>query len=152
MARPAMSVDVTAKNLTKEEIALRKESEAKLRGKSDKIKPPAYLNSNAKKIFNYIVKEMEESGILSNLDIYVLAICATSLDRIQEAERLLNEDMFNKNARIVKSDYTKEFFRCCNELSLSPQARAKIGNINVQAAKEAEDPLLKALRGESVDE
>ena len=41
----------------------------------------------------------------------------------------------------------KDFFRCCNELGLSPQSRAKLANINVQAAQQEEDPLLTLLRG-----
>ena len=46
----------------------------------------------------------------------------------------------------TKDKYTKDLYRCCNELCLSPQARAKIGSLAVQAAKQREDPLLKALR------
>ena len=42
-----------------------------------------------------------------------------------------------------KEKYTKDFFRCCNELCLSPQSRAKLANLNVQAQEE--DPLMKAL-------
>ena len=49
----------------------------------------------------------------------------------------------------AKDKYTKDLFRCCSELSLSPQSRAKLGNINVQASKDNEDPLLKVLRGGS---
>ena len=44
----------------------------------------------------------------------------------------------------LKETYTKAFFRYCNELSLSPQSRAKLANINAQAAAE-ENPLLKVL-------
>ena len=33
------------------------------------------------------------------------------------------------------------------ELSLSPQALAKLGNINLEAQKENSDPLLKVLNG-----
>jgi phage terminase small subunit len=41
----------------------------------------------------------------------------------------------------------KEFFRCCNELSLSPQSRAKLASINVNAEINKEDPLLRILGG-----
>ena len=44
----------------------------------------------------------------------------------------------------TKDSYTKAFFRYCNELSLSPQSRAKLANINLQASNE-ENPLIKAL-------
>ena len=40
-----------------------------------------------------------------------------------------------------------EFFRICNELCLSPQARAKLANINANAEAEKVDPLLSIIRG-----
>lgn len=139
-----------SKNLTKEEYEARKRAEEKLKGGNDNIKPPTYLNKNARKIFKYIVDELESSGILTNLDIYVLASCSVAIDRIQESEKILNNDLLNKDALRIKESYMKEFFRCCNELSLSPQSRAKLANINVNAQTEKEDPLLKALKGDDI--
>ena len=150
MARPSKSVKVMSKNLTKEEKALRLETEEKLKGGADSISPPTYLNARQKKIFNYIIEQLEESGILGNLDIYILSQASISIDRLQQIERMINKDsvkLFDKNILKAKSEYTKDFFRCCNELSLSPQSRAKLGNINLQAEQEKEDPLLKVLAG-----
>lgn len=152
MARPCRSVELTSKHLTKEEIRVRKENEQKLRGGADKIKPPSYLNSKQKKIFKYIVEELRNSEILSNLDIYILVTCSLAIDRLQEIEKIINSDiekLGDKSLMSAKDKYTKDLFRCCNELSLSPQSRAKLGNINVQASKDSEDPLLKVLRGGS---
>ncbi|MBS4539815.1 phage terminase small subunit P27 family [Clostridium sp. D2Q-11] len=154
MARPAKSVDVMSKNLTKEEYEARKAAEESLKGGSDKIKPPIYLNDKAKSIFNYIVEELKESGILTNLDVYILATCANAIVRIQEAEEILNEGLFEKDGKVknalrVKESYTKEFFRCTNELSLSPQSRAKLANINIQKQLEKDDPVLKLLGGDN---
>lgn len=150
MARPSKSVKIMSKNLTKEEKALRLETEEKLKGGADSISPPTYLNARQKKIFNYIIEQLEESGILGNLDIYILSQASISIDRLQQIERMINKDsvkLFDKNVLKAKSEYTKDFFRCCNELSLSPQSRAKLGNINLQAEQEKEDPLLKVLAG-----
>lgn len=151
MARPCKSVNAMSKKLTKEEKEVRKETENKLKGEADKISPPKYLNKNQKKIFRNIVKELKESGILGNLDIYILSTCAISLDRMQTIEGKINEKpdlIYSKDLRLANDKYTKDFFRCCNELSLSPQARAKFANINLEAEKEKEDPLLKVLRGD----
>lgn len=150
MARPSKSVKVISKNLTKEEKAIRELTEEKLKGGADKITPPKYLNNNQKKIFKRIVDLLKESGILGNVDVYILTQTAIAIDRLQEIERLINEDtsrMFDKEVMSAKDKYTKDFFRCCNELSLSPQSRAKLGNINLQAKQQQEDPLLKVLRG-----
>lgn len=148
MGRPTKAVDTLSKNLTKEEYEARKNAEEKLKGGTDKIKPPTHLNAKQKKIFRYIVDELKESEILTNLDIFILENCAISIERLQTVERILNKNLMDKNALRIKESYTKEFFRCCNELSLSPQSRAKLANINVNAQAEREDPLIKALRGE----
>ncbi len=150
MARPSKSVKVMSKNLTKEERESRLKTEEKLKGGSDNISPPTYLNIRQKKIFNYIIEQLKESGILGNLDIYILSQASIAIDRLQQIEKIINKDMnkiYDKELMKAKAEYTKDFFRCCNELSLSPQSRAKLGNINLQAEKEKEDPLLQILAG-----
>lgn len=152
MARPSKSVKVMSKNLTKEEKELRLETEEKLKGGADNISPPTHLNSSQKKIFNYIIEQLKESGILGNLDAYILSQAAISIDRLQKIEKMINKDInkiYDKDLLKAKSEYTKDFFRCCNELSLSPQSRAKLGNINLQAKERDEDVLLKVLAGGS---
>lgn len=150
MARPSKSVKTMSKNLTKEEKEIRLQTEEKLKGGADNISPPEHLNDRQKKIFDYIVDELKASGILGNLDIYILSACSIAIDRLQEIEKLINEDiskLFNKDLMSAKDKYTKDFFRCCNELSLSPQSRAKLGNINLQVKQQKEDLLLKVLAG-----
>lgn len=150
MGRPSKSVNTMSKNLTKEEIQIRTEVENKLKGSSDNISPPSHLNARQKKIFTYIVNELKVSGILGNLDIYILSSCAIAIDRLQQIEKMINKDiekLFDKGLMSAKEKYSKEFFRCCNELSLSPQSRAKLGTINLDAKKKAEDPLLQVLNG-----
>ena len=105
------------------------------------------------KLFNGIVDYLMPSGILGNIDIYTLAQAAISIDRIQECERHINEfGVVNEEGKPsaylkVKDSYMKEFFRLCNELSLSPQSRAKLANINASVEKEQQDPLLKIIQG-----
>jgi len=145
-----MSVATTSKHLTHEERKARQEQENKLKGKADKLKPPTYLNSHQKKIFKYIVSELESSGILGNLDLYILTTVSIAIDRLQEIETMINEDItnaFSNNVIGAKKKYTDDLYRCCNELSLSPQARAKLGNINIETQKQKSDPLLQVLAG-----
>lgn len=146
MARPAMSPKITSKHLTKAEIEAKSTAEDKLKGTSDELTPPEYLTPSQISIFDYIVKNLEASGILGNLDVYVLAECSICIDRMQEIERTINEagSIIPSLVRL-KETYTKAFFRYCNELSLSPQSRAKLANINAQAASAEENPLLKVL-------
>ena len=146
MARPAMSAKTTSKHLTKSEIDAKGGTEDKLRGSADKLRPPSYLTKEQKKIFRFIVGELEASGILGNLDVYVLTECSIALDRMRVIESRINQEFEQITAAALmsaKERYTKSFFRCCNELCLSPQSRAKMGNLSSAAAEE--NPLIKAL-------
>jgi P27 family predicted phage terminase small subunit len=150
MVRPSKSIKTMSKNLTKEEIAVRTYAEEKLKGEADSISPPNHLNAGQKKIFSYIVDELKASEILGNLDIYILSTCAIAIDRMQQIEKMINKDitkLLDKSLMSAKDKYTKDFFRCCNELSLSPQSRAKLGTINLQSQQKEDDPLLKVLAG-----
>ncbi len=150
MSRPSKSTVLTSKHLTKEEAFAKKEIEAKLKGNSDKILPPKTLTKSQKKIFNHIVNELKASGILGNLDVYVLSTISIAIDRMNWIEAEINENaykIYDVDLMRAKEKYTKDFYRCCNELSLSPQSRAKISNINIKAKKDKDDPLLIALKG-----
>lgn len=133
MGRPAKSMAVSDGKISLEEKRERQKIEDSLKGSSDKIKPSTYLSKNQKKIFKNIVKELEKSKILGNLDIYILNQAAISIDRLQILDKKANDDVslsLDKDFKSAHDMYTKQFFRCCNELCLSPQARARL-SINI---------------------
>lgn len=135
MARPAKSARVKTGTIPKEEEAQRLELEDKLKGKRDKLIPPLYLTESQMAIFNYIMGELQEADILGNLDLFILAQTAIAVDRIQDFDRKANEQpgLLMTNAfRQARSEASKEYFRCCNELCLSPQSRAKLSIAKVQ--------------------
>ena len=151
MVRPSKSVEVMSKHLTKEEIRIRSENQDIVKGNSDNIVPSQKLNENQEKLFDFIIDELKASNILSNLDRFILTKCVISIERLQYIENIINKKpqvMMNKDLMSAKDKYDKDFYRCCNELCLSPQSRAKISNINQSVKDKEEDPLLKALRGE----
>lgn len=148
MGRPCKSVATQSKKMSKEEREERLELENRLKGDSDNIVPPDYLTENQKNIFYKIVEELRTSNILSNLDVFILTTCAISIDRLHQIEQMINENIdliADKSLLSAKDKYTKDLFRCCNELSLSPQSRAKMANINLQAKEKEEDKLLQIL-------
>ena len=153
MARPTKSITTRTGHMSKSEIDARIEYEVKLRGESDKIRPPSFLSKEQKRLFKGIVDYLTPSGILGNIDIHILTHTAITIDRINECERQLNENgLLDEEGKPsaylkMKSNYMKEFFRLCNELSLSPQSRAKLANINVGVEKEKQDPLLRIIQG-----
>lgn len=150
MARPSKSAKTLhPKSQTKDEINKRIEVEEKLKGNADKIVPSSRLNANQKKIFSYIVSEMQASELLGNLDTFILETASIAIDRLQGIEKLINQDfdrICDKELMAAKNKYTSDFFKCCNELSLSPSSRAKMGIMTLNKAEEESDPLLKVLK------
>lgn len=156
MARPCKSIEGQSRHNSKEDIEKRKETENKLRGLADKIEfPPEYLTEEQKLIYKEIFNELKASQILSNLDIYILSSCSIAIDRLQYIEQIINKNpraLMNKELMSAKDKYNKDFYRCCNELSLSPQSRAKFGSLSLKAKDESEDAVLKALQDDEDDE
>lgn len=156
MARPCKNIEAQSRHNSKEEIEKRKEAENKLKGLADKIEfPPEYLSEDQKKIYREIFEELKASQILSNLDVYILASCSIAIDRLQFIETTINKNpkaIMNKELMSAKDKYNKDFYRCCNELSLSPQSRAKFGSLSLKAKDENEDAVLKALMDDEEDE
>lgn len=152
MARPCKSAKIlTECSQTKEEINIRIEKEELIRGKADNIVPSMELTESQMQLFNFIVSELKASEILSNLDTFLLTKAAVAIDRLHFIEGLVNKNpkvLFNKDIMSKKDSYDKDFYRCCNELCLSPQSRAKIANININTKNAEEDAVVKALRGE----
>ena len=145
MARPCKSAAVlTDYSQTKAETEFRLKQEEKLRGDGEIIEPE-YLNERQSQIFNAIKDGMVEAGVLGSLDVYVLTECAIAIDRMQTIEEMVNENsdlLFDGKLMATKEKYTRAFCRYTNELSLSPQSRAKLANIKLDAAQKEGDPLL----------
>lgn len=154
MARPCKPASVlTDKSQTKAEIAERDAIEKKLRGDKVKLTPPRHLNADQKKIFRKIVSWLKDSEVLGSADVNIIAVTAIAIDRISAIEQLVNDDpklMLNTALMGTKDRYTKDFFRGCNELGLSPQSRAKFANI--KASKKEDDPLMKILAASLEDD
>lgn len=150
MSRPCKVVDSQSRHSTKEEIEARKAAEESIKSLDDKIHiPPEYLSENQKGIYGFVIGELKRTGILTNLDVYILSTCAIAVDRLQTIETIINKNigsLLNKDLMSTKDKYSKDLYRCCNELSLSPQSRAKLGNLALENKDKEEDYVLKALR------
>ncbi|MDD6490446.1 MAG: phage terminase small subunit P27 family [Clostridia bacterium] len=143
MARPAKVIDVQARHNTKDDISMRSKIENDFKGDA-KVIPPVFLTEKQRLIFEQIVSVLED--YIGELDGYVISEAAITIDRLQEIDEQINLDrnlLLDKDVITVRKAYTAEFFRYCNELCLSPQARAKIGSLAVAKEKKQEDPILK---------
>ena len=148
MARPSKAMSASTGKISKDEERLRRLSEARLKCGDDKLTPPDYLTDSQREIFAYIQTELKSAEILGNLDLFVLTNAAIAIDRMISIEKQIEDDptlLLETKVMSARDKYSKDFFRCCNELCLSPQARAKLSIQNVKALKEEEDPLMEIL-------
>lgn len=129
MARPAKATGARVGHASKAETDERRAREDAMRGDGANLAPPKYLSAHQKKIFAKIVTELTASEILGELDVYVLATAAIAIDRLEQIEKKINKDekMLTDDALLrAKDKYARDFYKCCQELCLSPQARAKM--------------------------
>lgn len=162
MPRPRKPASLKkGKSETKEQLKRRNELEKQLMGSSENVQNiPEHLNSEEKIYYKWLIQEMEISGIITNLDIPLLEQTANTLwmirvatDHIREHGQLVKkidrfgnmEEKENPSIKILQNCQTK-YATFCNQLGLSPAARAALAGKQAEAKEEAEDPLLKALK------
>jgi P27 family predicted phage terminase small subunit len=144
MGRKAMPIDLMLikgnKHLTKKEIQERKEAEERIKPKADKVKPPTWLSKEAKKVFKQLAKELQEVGLITNVDVHALALYCDAYVNYIECTRIIEEEGLmveytNKAAEtnkvphplLTKKKHLHEQMKAlANEFGLTPAARAKI--------------------------
>ena len=155
MARPAKPADAGTGKIGKQEKTDRKNAENKLKGDGKNVQPAYKLTKNQRKIFNTIRKILDEAGVLGELDTYVLTATAVAADRIAEVDLKVNENpslLLDRDMAGVRGKYWSDFRQGCNELGLSPQARAKLGIVAAANKGKENDPLAQILTGGDDDD
>lgn len=155
MARPAKPADAGTGKIGKQEKTDRKNAENKLKGDAKKVKPAYKLTKNQNKIFKSICKVLEDAGVLGELDSYVLTATAVAADRIADIDKKVNDNpalMLDKDMAGIRGKYWSDFRQGCNELGLSPQARAKLGIAAAANKAKENDPLAAALKDDDDDQ
>lgn len=149
MARPCKSARVlTDKSQTKAEIADRIEMEDRIGGGAVRLNPPKRLTKEQKKLWRTIVDGLKDADILRKLDTYILEDFVINLDSKMQVENDIRDDpqlKYDPHAQAALKLYTSNFYRGCNELSLSPQSRAKIANLSTLSAEDKTADLMKLL-------
>ena len=152
MARPAKSVNVQSGEMRIDTAQERREIENKLKGDSAvEVKPACELNERQTAIFDRIRRMFDKVGLLGELDCYVLTEAAVVIDRLNQIEKHLNERpdlLYDRDICNTRKEYMQNFFRICNELSRTPQRRAKMGIIAANKDSQDSDPILRLFGGE----
>ncbi|EMW5542992.1 phage terminase small subunit P27 family [Enterococcus faecium] len=137
MSQPAKSakLQLLQKNPNKKnvnELKKRAEAEERLQMKSDNIRAPGWLNKNAKKAFDFLKEELLEIELITNGDVYPLAMyCywySEHLTLQEQAAKAQKDDPEGIGNPLIKQLDTcsKNMRSFGSDLGLSPSARAKL--------------------------
>lgn len=152
MGRKVVPIAVNRKNMTKAEKEARKKAEQKLQPKKDKIKTPKWLDKTAKKEWRRVCKELEELGLLTNIDITALAIYCDAFSKLLQANSEIESrgmfveytnkagatNIIENPAVRTANKYADIIRKMCAEFGLTPSARAKL---TLPKEEEEEDPI-----------
>lgn len=141
MGRRAQAVELhllrgNPNRLTKDEILRRKEAEGRLRPPSDRVEPPQWLGEDAKAIFVRIADDLRESELLTNVDIWELAVLCDAIVKHAEASREVDKRGITvtgsvgsrvKNPAITAvMEYAGLIARLAPRFGLDPQGRVSL--------------------------
>jgi P27 family predicted phage terminase small subunit len=108
-------------------------------GNNDLSKSPAWLNSNAKKIYKNTAEVIKKLGISDKCDTNFLAMYSAQLDRLQVMSEKPNKDL--REERML-NDLTTSVIQLSRELGITPSARAKLRLTKVEEDNSSIDELL----------
>ena len=149
MPRPAKPVKTSVKHNTKKDIETRITVEHTFAKDKMVSVPPTDWTPQRKAIFQWLYEALEPTGVLCTLDKPTFFQACVIIDRLNELDKMIDSvGVADKELRICRSDYFKQYLNICSELCLSPAARAKMGTLVANQSKEA-DPLLSVLGGDA---
>ena len=148
--------ELMTSHLSKSEIETRKKAENKLKCNDNKVYiTPKDITPEEQLLYKSLASELKASNILSNLDIPLLKTTVNAINLMNKCRQdiavngllLKKEDgsTYRNPSTTIFKDYNVIFNKCQEQLGLSPQARAKLAQLNIKAQEEAEDPVLKLL-------
>lgn len=148
---------------TKEDMQSRLEQEKRLKGNSDKIIAPDFIEYDevAMQKFNQIVEELNASEVISNVDVDLLAVYCDCWSKYVQATKMLHiqeliELQENKLGALTKvtnpyikvqNIYSDKMMKISSLFGLSPADRSKIAHLNPSSKEEVVDPLMELLSG-----
>ena len=165
MARPRKPGSLKAgKSETKSHLEERAKVEEEMSGNNDLLdEAPEILDEDGQAYYYFLIEQLSDSGILSNLDIPVLTQTADCLSKMDQADRIINSNPEgimikgidrNGNEYIkehpavnTKQKYLNQFRALSTQLVLSPSSRASLAEAKIQKEKDSEDELMKILGG-----
>lgn len=148
MPRDAKPINLTNAKYTNKDKAIRTEIENRLISGGVSVEPPPLEWSEQRKsIYNRICSVLKSSGNLAGLDKFTIMQASIIIDRVRQIDELIDKQgVGDKELRICRSDYFKQYMAIASILCLTPSARLKVNSLIADKQKQEQDPLLKALK------
>jgi P27 family predicted phage terminase small subunit len=161
MGRKAKSIhlhllDGNKNRFTKEEIEHRLEAEARIKPKSDNVRPPSWLDPAARREFKRIANELQQLDLITNVDINALAVYCDAYSEYIKCTKIVQEEGLmveytNKAAEtnkvphplLTKKKQLHEQMRSLAiEFGLTPSARASLSKPKKEEKPKTEEERL----------
>lgn len=163
MGRPRKPASLqTGNNISKTEKKRLAAAEQEIKGNDDLIYDiPEHLDDLAIKYYNFIINQLKETDLLSNLDKPLVEQVADALSKIRQCDEILNSEgvlitEINRSGNELlkehptvstKMKYLDRFRTLSTQLGMSPSSRAALAALNVEKIEEDSDQLLNILKG-----
>lgn len=163
MARPRKSTASLQGAYTEDAMKERLELENRLKGKTDNLNPPDFIEMDEVALakFNQLVEELTEVDVINNVDVDLLAVYANCWSMYVNATKILAvqslvEEQETRTGAITKvqNPYTKvqtmysdRLVKLASLFGLSPADRSKIAHLQPSDKNEQKDPLMELLSG-----
>jgi P27 family predicted phage terminase small subunit len=129
-------------HLTKEQIEARREAEAVLKFGTDKIKCPIPMDVTGSKMWTTLVDELTQLDLMTNADVYALAIACDAFSNYVKATRAVKREgqkirytntgkatnKIQNPSVAIAHKYHTIFKSYLAEFGLSPAARARLAS------------------------
>lgn len=154
----------TGNTETKKQKKEREIVEQSIKGNDDIVYSiPEHLDDMAKMYYQFLIEELRDSAILSNIDIPLLEQTADCLSKIRQCDDMIlqlglfyeEQDRYG-HTKVVENVAVKtklnlltKYGQFSNSLGLSPSARANLASKKIEAKQNESDPLLQILKANS---
>ncbi|EAE1298293.1 phage terminase small subunit P27 family [Listeria monocytogenes] len=91
-----------------DELKRRAEKEEQLKMETDKIKPPNFLNKDGKKAFKFLKEELLNIELISNGDVYHLAMYCDALAEYMQYSKIIKADGYVETVEIIETEFSDE--------------------------------------------
>ena len=147
MPRDAKPINLTNARYSNKHKIIRTEIENRLASGGTFIEhAPLEWSDQRKAIYDRICSILRSSGNLAGLDKFTIMQASIIIDRVRQIDELIDKQgVADKELRLCRSDYFKQYMAIASILCLTSSARLKVNSLIADNQKQEQDSLIQAL-------